>query len=267
VAAALKQPQKSTKHDEPCDPGDNKRSSDLCAQWKAADAAKSAAQANWWLGVVSSLIGAATLAAAWAAAIYAKKAAEETGRTADLAAATSFAELRPYLFIEKLVMERTDKLFRTEVIFKNFGKLPARSITVQSDGFFTMDPVELRKNVLTDKRVAIPVCAPSHQRRVFDYTLLNDEEIKALQAGFGYIVIRVRYRYKGGPRKRPYAERADYLYNARSIKTGHYYILSWEERQRATDERSLLFEFMDDGEEDWLDDDEEPDPDPKLRST
>ncbi|HYC95392.1 MAG TPA: hypothetical protein VEB39_06815, partial [Sphingomicrobium sp.] len=45
-------------------------------------------------------------------------------------------------------------------------------------------------------------------------------------AGFGAIIIRIRYRYKGGPRKRPYAERIDYSYSQGSVDSGHVYIIS-----------------------------------------
>lgn len=78
VASALKRDNEPSKHDQPCDKGGDERSSDLCAQWYAADAAKSAADAAWWLGTLGSIIGALTLAAAVGAAIYARDAAKHT---------------------------------------------------------------------------------------------------------------------------------------------------------------------------------------------
>lgn len=72
-----------------CRKGEEDRSSDLCAQWKAADAADSAARAAWYIGLLRAAIGALTLLAAGLAAKWAKKAALETQRTADLAEAAS----------------------------------------------------------------------------------------------------------------------------------------------------------------------------------
>ena len=71
-----------------CKEGDDKRESDLCAQWKAADGAKSAAKAAWaqfWVGIAGLFLGAVTMGAAIAAALYAKRAAVATEDTVNLA--------------------------------------------------------------------------------------------------------------------------------------------------------------------------------------
>ena len=71
-----------------CPPGRDVRSSDLCAQWKAADAASEGARWAWWqviLGAAGICLGTLTMAAAIAAAIYARRAAEEAGRSAKAA--------------------------------------------------------------------------------------------------------------------------------------------------------------------------------------
>lgn len=74
--------------DRGCARGRDVRSSDLCAQWKAADAAADAARWSWWqmvVGILGVVVGAATVGAAIAAALYAKKAAEEAMRSATVA--------------------------------------------------------------------------------------------------------------------------------------------------------------------------------------
>jgi hypothetical protein len=79
-AAAEKRPVPSAP-DQGCQPGENDRQSDLCAQWKAADAAaESARWALWalWIGGLGLLVGGGTLFAAWRAAHWAKKAADHT---------------------------------------------------------------------------------------------------------------------------------------------------------------------------------------------
>ena len=94
VAAALRDANASSDLDTPCLKGKDARSSDLCAQWKAADAAASSSDAAWLFGTLGSLIGLLTLGAAASAAIFAKKAAVETekGANAALVAAAQSAE-------------------------------------------------------------------------------------------------------------------------------------------------------------------------------
>lgn len=78
---------------QPCYDGENKRASQLCAQWKAADAASEAVTAAWVFGSIGSVIGSLTLLAAIAAALYARKAADEAKRGADETQASNAAFL------------------------------------------------------------------------------------------------------------------------------------------------------------------------------
>ena len=96
TSPSLREVSKGADLEQPCEAGENKRSSDLCAQWKAADAALSAASAAWFFGVLAALISALTLASALAAAYFAKRAADhtETGASAAVAALDSN---RPWL--------------------------------------------------------------------------------------------------------------------------------------------------------------------------
>jgi hypothetical protein len=74
--------------DQGCERGQDDRKSDLCAQWKAADAAKNAADWSWWqlwIGIVGLILGGITMAAAIAAALYAKRAAVATEETVGIA--------------------------------------------------------------------------------------------------------------------------------------------------------------------------------------
>lgn len=64
-----------------CEKGEANRQSDLCAQWHAADSAREAAiwtrRVGWFTGI-GLLIGAVTMGAAIAAAMFAKQAADHT---------------------------------------------------------------------------------------------------------------------------------------------------------------------------------------------
>lgn len=89
IAVALEQPKPKEATDLGCEVGVDNRRSDLCAQWKAADAAWQAAQSAQtqtvigWIGLV---LGAATMIAAIAAALYARRAAVATEATVKLGA-------------------------------------------------------------------------------------------------------------------------------------------------------------------------------------
>ena len=83
----------------PCEPGEENRKSDLCAQWKAADAAADAAlwtQRAFWIALGSLPLSIATLIAtyfaakgAWDAARYTAKAAEEATTANEIAKASA----------------------------------------------------------------------------------------------------------------------------------------------------------------------------------
>ena len=78
IAIALEAANKDQEYNPPCARGEDNRGSDLCAQWKAADAADRSAswtERTFWLGLVGTVIGAFTLFAAIAAAAYARLAA------------------------------------------------------------------------------------------------------------------------------------------------------------------------------------------------
>ncbi|MBW8294740.1 hypothetical protein [Sphingopyxis sp.] len=153
--------------DRPCAPGTEDRTSDLCAQWKAADAAEEAARWSFWqmaLTGLGLLLGAITMGAAIAAAVYAKraaKAAEDAVKTAEtatdhaakaaeaaivgtkqamegnrIARESQIAQLRPYLYVHELNavfghLLSYDLIADTAEIsltFKCYGQSPAKKI-------------------------------------------------------------------------------------------------------------------------------------------
>ncbi len=88
VADTIEDQNKPSKLEKPCDEGRDDRSSDLCAQWKAADAAQASAKftgTTVTVGWIGLFLGAATMSAAIAAALFAKRAADHTKRAADAA--------------------------------------------------------------------------------------------------------------------------------------------------------------------------------------
>ena len=83
IATVLEKLPESPTPDAGCNAGHDDRSSDLCAQWKAADAALSSAvwtKNTFFAGIAGLVIGGLTLFAAGFAAWYARNAWLETRR-------------------------------------------------------------------------------------------------------------------------------------------------------------------------------------------
>jgi hypothetical protein len=150
ITATPQQADEPKGYKDPCRTGDDNRNSDLCAQWKAADAARSAANAAWVIGYIGILIGLLTLGAAAAAAWYAKEAAKHTKAGADeakraadaaeenlsLANKISEIELRAYIrtgeetYAEE-PMEGGGVHYTVRVPFTNVGLTPAQETETQ----------------------------------------------------------------------------------------------------------------------------------------
>lgn len=135
VSATLKGAQETDQTTQPCDPKKPNRNSDLCAQWKAADAAANAANAAWeqirigWIGIA---LGSITMFAAIAAAFYAREAAKHTETNA-----TSFVEAERAILhavggdVGKSSVDQTPCV---AINFINRGRTPARIIEIGSKG-------------------------------------------------------------------------------------------------------------------------------------
>lgn len=131
--------------DEGCEKGRDDRSSDLCAQWKAADAASASvvwSERSFYLGVVGAFFGLLTLAAAVAAAMFARKAALEAERGSDAAAASvastrelGEAQIRAYLFLKGARYECSRDSITITLEIGNSGQSPANGVRLVSQLF------------------------------------------------------------------------------------------------------------------------------------
>jgi hypothetical protein len=118
-----------------CKRGEDDRLSDLCAQWKAADAAYDAARWGWWqmiLGALGLIVGGGTLIAAVAAAFFAKEAAEAAKATLEHEKLISGLQLNAILHIESVDVVGELGLLapQVSVLVKNVGSLSAKSLVV-----------------------------------------------------------------------------------------------------------------------------------------
>jgi hypothetical protein len=153
--------QKPETKDPGCQPGEDNRQSDLCAQWKAADAASG----SMWAAIVGLAIGAATLIFAWRAAHWAKKAAEQTSRNADV----TEKGLTAYLSIENVVIHSEAlQPLAFECTLRNDGQTPASKVLVdyRLSAISPSDPTNKilisQESLTTNHRVSgqLPVIIP-----------------------------------------------------------------------------------------------------------
>lgn len=108
-----------------CKKGVDLRTSQLCAQWKAADAAADSARWSWWQLVV----GAGTLLAAFAAAIYARLAVAETRKI-------GVGQVRAYVTsLNPLIHINDNNELVVLIKYRNTGQSPANVIKISLESF------------------------------------------------------------------------------------------------------------------------------------
>lgn len=145
----------------PCHEGQEDRQSDLCAQWKAADSAASAAHAGWVFGTIGTAIGLLTLIAAGAAAKFARDAAIQTKRGADAADASvqsnrawmTHHSLNIGVFTGYLGGRQVTNGMCMAPSWKNTGGSPAINVRIEYQQYF---------------------CPPGDEPPVFNPTFIND---------------------------------------------------------------------------------------------
>lgn len=196
---------------QPCEAGQDNRRSELCAQWKAADAAQESA--NWtrrtfWLGLGGVLIGFLTLAAAVAAAVYARKASLEAGRAStaaerglDHAHAVSAAQLRPYVYFgEARVTLPLSRKSAVVVDVRNYGQTPALNLQYAIATDFVSRPIreqarELAADEWHDEGETLGPGADTKLKISLDE--VSDEQLAGILGGTMALVARIALRYVG----------------------------------------------------------------------
>jgi hypothetical protein len=203
VAAALQRPDEPKGYQEPCEDGDDERSSDLCAQWKAADAARSSANASWVSFYVGTLIGLLTLGAAAAAAWYAKEAAnhtksgsDEARRAADAAEQQlrhsdiiTKAQLRTYFSAEAETLEvENGNVLLLAVKMRNVGQTPAREVRIRRPVYLVVNgkKVKGRYQVAGADRMMGTV-PPNTPLEFYTKLEIKPGKLRALRAGVVWI--------------------------------------------------------------------------------
>lgn len=196
--------QKPDAKDSGCQSGEDNRQSDLCAQWKAADAAFG----SMWAAIVGLLIGTATLGFAWRAAHWAKKAAEETARNANV----TEKGLRAYLWVEKVIIRNDEgHPMAFECTLRNDGQTPGSKVLVE----YTLK--------------AKPVKGSA------DAILISQEKLTTYHRVAGEEPITIPYISFKNPAWPPNINKSDYCFLFLEIK------VKWEDVFGKPDETEFLF--------------------------
>ncbi|MBA4763498.1 hypothetical protein [Sphingomonas sp.] len=206
--------------------------SDLGAQWQAA---------NWvvWATIVA---GAQLLATVVGTVLLyqqirlTREAVTDTGKATgamvkanEIAQRGSDAQLRPYLFIDKIEaidLDENDFLdYHFCVFFKNFGTTPARNIQVKFNVYCAASNTDIRPFSRRDRIVDAGVAAPGHHRRAFEPFYFGGEDRKRFYQGQGFIILRIRYSYTDD-HGTEFNEAFDYFAAFADIERDTFYLLT-----------------------------------------
>jgi hypothetical protein len=207
--------QNANKPDEgakPCAKGEDNRNSDLCAQWKAADAAADGVdwtRRSFWLGVAGLCVGLLTLGAAGAAAYFAYRAAEETRRGADAAerslqharTATDL-QVRPYIKTHHASLRHlVGDVWQVKSKITNSGSIPA----AEAQGRITVilvDVANARQSVI---HYGLPIifngipANSSRQSSMFVGIIIAPSDVVAIKLAQKVLLCRASLCYKPLP--------------------------------------------------------------------
>ncbi len=164
----------------PCKPDEEDRNSDLCAQWKAADAAEDSASSNRyqvWIAGGGLAVGVLTLIAAVAAAKFARDAAKYTKDGADatdrsieetrrIGEAQTRAYVVPLLTGMSWGNAKDSALFMGE--WHNSGQSPADNVTIDAVFHFKNEKGEDR---------SVDMYIPSVFGKIWNLSALHKEQL------------------------------------------------------------------------------------------
>lgn len=128
IAGTLERDNEAKGYTADCEQGRDNRRSDLCAQWKAADAARESAdwtRRAFYLGIAGAVLGLGTLGAAIAAALFAWRSV--THGRAQLRASFGSKNER--------VSQESDIKYVARMDLFNRGQTPADNVTVSSEAW------------------------------------------------------------------------------------------------------------------------------------
>jgi hypothetical protein len=185
------------------------------------------------------------------------KAALEANEISDRVAQ---AELRPYLFVDHInlleISNQSDQIeidgdirevpsnffAKVEIHLRNYGKVPARKIRVFKRSYLALVH-QGRFKKFRSSVIATPVCAPGHERRIFDHLFISKGDREDFDDGFLEYIIRLRFSYEDD-RGRSYKECADHRLSGKDLNT-FYLLLGPHKIRKAREQwRSHQLDFL-----------------------
>lgn len=206
---------------EPCEPGQDNRRSDLCAQWEAADAARDAANWAMW----ATLVGIVSVLGLWIQIWLTRKSLD-----------VAMADRRPSIYSDNVKFEVVGNTVKGQISIKNFGQSEARDVAFKAAISFGPYPLPDDPPPLTGKAVPSGKMPPGTlryqyvERHDFDkwQALVADEKAAFLMSG------SVSYKDQFG---RPYTERFDYFTTGKDFELRALRICDpWNEEERTEPE-------------------------------
>lgn len=123
----------------------------------------------------------------------------------------SHSELRPYVFVDKIVPEQiSERNYRIIVWFRNFGQTPARNLETIVTPYVTKDLSKLRKHRPRADRIELGTAAPNGCRRAITSLLFSKAQWEAPAFDRAYGVLRVKYSYTDDSGTSAFEESFDY---------------------------------------------------------
>jgi hypothetical protein len=135
----------------------------------------------------------------------------ETRRANEIASRVSAADLRPYLFVDKVTLDGLDDIGEVDehggfdrngpaigkvtIYFRNFGKVPARNIVLFKKSYLA----KLHAGRFWRPRfdhIRMLVCAPGHERKAFARFVLTGAERADFNKNTLEFILRLRFTYE-----------------------------------------------------------------------
>lgn len=189
----------------PCEPGQDSRGSDLCAQWKAADAAREAARWTFW----SMLVGVAGVLGLVLNLRQGRAALAKAREANEIARESAERQLRAYVYVSRVEVRDIKPGYRAihKILLTNAGQTPAYDLKLR--GFSQIHTDAPEKHVLRFGHCKISrlrVIPPSAPTGVFfpDDGPWSADECGMLNAGQTHLTFAAIYSYRDvfGKRRR-----------------------------------------------------------------
>ena len=150
------------------------------------------------------------------------------------------SELRPYLFVEKVEFEeRTGGWHQVTVWFKNFGKIPARRISVISRCYVADDITDPPPPWISMTPIDAGLAAPGHHRRTFDSFLLLEDMFTSFEDQ-RYVILRIKYSYWNDDETIEYHEAVDYFMDHTAFQRKTFFLLTERSREKRARRNDLF---------------------------